>query len=629
MNRNRLANWKIAGLLVLPFLLAAASNQFSSPTSGDLGSVDSSNLLALRPAGSLTNSEANPATNVAMADPEPAGISSNLVAMAAQVPQLTPGTTEIIRLAQAGVSEAVMLAYVQQAGDRFGLTPDQIIYLNDIGIPGTVAKAMLDHDAALTAAMGASAPTNAPAEPPQIYAMQPPPAVPMTGDATQTMEGPPSSTAEYVYNATPDNVYAAPEIEVNNFYGALAPYGSWVTVADYGQCWQPTVGACNPDWQPYCQGGQWIFTDCGWYWRSSYSWGWGPFHYGRWAHTPHHGWVWCPDSKWAPAWVCWRKSGDFCGWAPLPPGTHFKPGEGWSYHHQKLGDNPNFAINAEQYVFVPVSRLAGGAPEKHRVTIGLNPALVQRTEAANRWHLAENRLANDSIVPKWESTARAAHVGSGAPFNSAGPATGWAGQKAQPGEIHHLGVKYTGVSVTVIGQPKSSGSLPVASRPAQGIPVRNWVPENRPETVPAGSLVLRGAQPQQIGNGQGVFTPNVQPMKVAYHSQEPVESVGALPSVAPQHIAGSRLEPLPPTTANNYYYQRPAAPAPAWSAPAQPMAHAEPVYHAPVYQAPQPVQHYSAPAYQAPPPAQHYSAPVYTPTPATTSLPSGNHQGGH
>ena len=62
-------------------------------------------------------------------------------------------------------------------------------------------------------------------------------------------------------------------------------------MAGYGPCWQPTVVVVNPGWQPYCNGGHWVYTDCGWYWLSGYSWGWAPFHYGRWFRHSHYGLV--------------------------------------------------------------------------------------------------------------------------------------------------------------------------------------------------------------------------------------------------------------------------------------------------------------------------------------------------
>ncbi len=55
-------------------------------------------------------------------------------------------------------------------------------------------------------------------------------------------------------------------------------------------------------------------------WVSDYSWGWAPFHYGRWFNDPYYGWMWMPGYEWSPAWVAWRDGGDYYGWAPLRPG---------------------------------------------------------------------------------------------------------------------------------------------------------------------------------------------------------------------------------------------------------------------------------------------------------------------
>ena len=43
------------------------------------------------------------------------------------------------------------------------------------------------------------------------------------------------------------------------------------------------------------------------------------YHYGRWTKVEDEGWCWIPDYEWGPAWVSWRESDDYVGWAPLPP----------------------------------------------------------------------------------------------------------------------------------------------------------------------------------------------------------------------------------------------------------------------------------------------------------------------
>lgn len=100
------------------------------------------------------------------------------------------------------------------------------------------------------------------------------------------------------------------------FYNTLLPYGEWVWTQRCGWVWSPYN--VPVDWRPYTRG-RWVMSDYGWTWASSEPWGWACFHYGRWFDDDTYGWVWCPGTVWAPAWVCWRYSDDWIGWAPLPP----------------------------------------------------------------------------------------------------------------------------------------------------------------------------------------------------------------------------------------------------------------------------------------------------------------------
>src|SRR5579884_2251430 len=100
-----------------------------------------------------------------------------------------------------------------------------------------------------------------------------------------------------------------------DFYQPLSQYGNWVDLS-YGRCWHPTD--VPADWQPYTDG-QWVWTDAGWYWQSNEPWGWATCHYGSWVNDPNYGWCWIPGTEWAPAWVTWRDSDDYIGWAPCGP----------------------------------------------------------------------------------------------------------------------------------------------------------------------------------------------------------------------------------------------------------------------------------------------------------------------
>ena len=59
---------------------------------------------------------------------------------------LSSPSTEIVKLAQAGLDEGVMLTYVTNSPHVFNLSSDDLVYLNDIGVPSSVVTAMIVHD---------------------------------------------------------------------------------------------------------------------------------------------------------------------------------------------------------------------------------------------------------------------------------------------------------------------------------------------------------------------------------------------------------------------------------------------------------------------------------------------------
>ncbi|CAN5447295.1 hypothetical protein BH09BAC6_BH09BAC6_04550 [soil metagenome] len=117
--------------------------------------------------------------------------------------------------------------------------------------------------------------------------------------------------------------YADPQQTDQVFYDELSPYGQWIDYPEYGYVWQPNV---DPDFRPYETNGQWAYSEYGWTWVSNYSWGWAPFHYGNWFFDGNYGWMWAPGNQWAPAWVTWSQSGDYYGWAPVPPRQSYNSG---------------------------------------------------------------------------------------------------------------------------------------------------------------------------------------------------------------------------------------------------------------------------------------------------------------
>ena len=134
---------------------------------------------------------------------------------------------------------------------------------------------------------------------------------------------------------------AQQSIDVDYFYDALDAYGEWVWHPRFGYVWLP--GNVRESWRPYTVG-HWVYTDeYGWYWDSYEPFAWAVYHYGRWGYDPDYGWFWVPGDTWAPAWVNWRYSDNYTGWAPIGPGSG-----GYAYGAPVDYDPPV----AESWVFV-------------------------------------------------------------------------------------------------------------------------------------------------------------------------------------------------------------------------------------------------------------------------------------
>jgi len=147
------------------------------------------------------------------------------------------------------------------------------------------------------------------------------------------------------------------------FYNRLSSHGRWFESPQYGYIWQPSLARSANDWRPYTHG-SWAYSDLGWTWVSTEPFGWATYHYGRWVLLRNVGWCWVPGNEWAPAWVCWKSSGNYVGWAPLPPESLYWRGNDWnSYYGAPSGISPRcftfvrsntFGSNVYQSVFSSV-----------------------------------------------------------------------------------------------------------------------------------------------------------------------------------------------------------------------------------------------------------------------------------
>jgi hypothetical protein len=174
------------------------------------------------------------------------------------------------------------------------------------------------------------------------------------------------------------NLNARADVDISVFNDQLSPHGKWLDVAEYGRVWQPNECATDTEWRPYMNDGHWTWTDGGWYWESSYAWGWAAFHYGRWNHDDKYNWVWSPDVTWAPAWVSWRQSDSVYGWAPLPHGSRFEGGV-------LIGGGVD--VHADFYNFVPAHSF---------LTVNLSTVAIPRAQHATVYN--ETKIVNNSYV---------------------------------------------------------------------------------------------------------------------------------------------------------------------------------------------------------------------------------------
>ncbi len=323
--------------------------------------------------------------------------------------ELSPGVSEVVKLAQAQVGDEVILNYINSSATAFHPTADELIYLADIGVSTDVINALIkkapspeqtgaEYLAAQEQreAVASTAPVGTPAQQVVVEtpnAAQPAPAPVAVGGQVVQVQQPVVQTQTVVYEVAEPATYFQP---------VLAPYGTWVEIAPYGLCWQPTVAVVESGWRPYANRGRWLYTDHGWYWQSDYSWGWAPFHYGRWHRHTHHGWVWTPGRTWGPAWVSWRRSDAYCGWAPLPPAARYRSGFGFSYLDSNVGIHFEWGLSSHHYTYVPLRHFHSHHPHRHFVARNHVQDVHHHTSVINHHHSSRKKTFVNSGIPRDE-----------------------------------------------------------------------------------------------------------------------------------------------------------------------------------------------------------------------------------
>ena len=282
---------------------------------------------------------------------------------------IVPGSplAEVVKLVQAGVDAGTINNYIVNSPSAFNLDADKIIFLKDVGVPSELVNAMMERDKILYASTITPAPAT------------------VSYDTSAPADAPPA------------------QVTVNYFNDTLAPYGSWVEVDGYGRCWRPTVVNYDSGWRPYCDRGHWVYTDCGWYWDSDYSWG-ATFHYGRWFQNSSYGWCWYPDTVWAPSWVTWRSGGDYCGWAPLPPLAVYSPGIGFYYRGASVAVGFDFGLSVGCFTFVSQSHFYDRHPRYYCAAPQQATVIFNQTTVINNYNVHNATIVNNGISVQQIST---------------------------------------------------------------------------------------------------------------------------------------------------------------------------------------------------------------------------------
>ena len=153
-------------------------------------------------------------------------------------PQLSYGVPEVLQLSQAKVGDSVIVNYIQNSGNNYGLNAAQIIYLRQQGVSDTVINTMLNQrsQSAQTASTLATSSDNSAA-----YSTQ-------TGTTTT------QPAVTYVQTVPTSTVYVVPDTQTyyyNNWLYSRSPsyYGYYPY---YGNYWSYPALSVSFGW-----GGGW------------------------------------------------------------------------------------------------------------------------------------------------------------------------------------------------------------------------------------------------------------------------------------------------------------------------------------------------------------------------------------
>lgn len=342
----------------------------------------------------------------------------------------------------------------------------------------------------------------------------------------------------------------------------LDNYGTWITIPDYGSCWQPSYFVS--DWSPYYYG-RWLWTPYyGWSWVSYEPWGWAPYHFGRWFWTPRWGWIWWPGPRhrhpiWAPAYVRF-----FFGHGTAVQGLGFGPGVvGWvplAPYERYYGFSRLRTITQANNVTAINPLLS--TPESHPGRLPVPPIHLRNATAPGGFIAVSSEAFANGRVDQGGRVLSPIHLSGFHPIRGTPPVVPTArslqplpGRMAVPAPTHitrmplfHRGPVVRGPAPATLTLPQITRAM-VSARRAAGLSALDITRPLRVPPTPGRSTFMRRppmpAPPAPVGGAIRIERPAHGPVTLTNEGPRQTPAVPTAPTVRPTPMPMPTPTPRP------------------------------------------------------------------------------------
>ncbi len=184
-------------------------------------------MILCLPFGTAFADETNSPTTQALAT-QPAANSEGQAPAASTPAKLPYGVEDVLKLTRAQINDDIILNYIHNSGTIYNLSPQDIVYLRNQGVPDRVVNAMLDQKKKVTqvAAQAAPAPvTPAPAIPDSASVPNAPAVAAPDYSQVAPQPAPPASSVYVIPPPAVNYPYYYPYYGYSGYYGPYyGPY---------------------------------------------------------------------------------------------------------------------------------------------------------------------------------------------------------------------------------------------------------------------------------------------------------------------------------------------------------------------------------------------------------------------